>query len=115
MKRILMILALITSIAAVVGVGATIDARYAKSATVSQVSKRLDKKIDKDRMHWLQEVMYEMRKYWTEQFIVEKNYEPRTMSELLDYMTELDRVEYIGYSEEYEDLREKNKPKKKDD
>ena len=115
MKRVLMILALITSIAAVVGIGAAVDARYAKSATVSQVSERLERKIDQDRLDDLQKRMWSIEDRWGERFIVEKNRIHDDMAELLQFMTPEARDHYRELEKEYKALTEKQKTGKKED
>ena len=110
-----MILALVTSIAAVVGVGATLDSRYAKSAVLSQVSSRLENKIDSDRMNDLQAKMWDMEDRWAARF--EKKYDRihDDMDELLFFMTKEDRERYRELEQEYEKLREKNRQKEDGD
>jgi len=110
-----MVLALIAGISGLVGTMAVVDARYAKSAVVSQVADRLEKKIDGDRMNDLQAKMWAMEDRWAPRFEIKYERIHKDMDELLHIMTKEDRARYREMEKEYEYLKEKNKPKKKND
>ena len=57
-KKCSAILALIIAAAAVAGLIAKLDERWAKAAQVKQLEMRLDQKIDGDRMNQIQERMW---------------------------------------------------------
>ena len=113
MKKTQTIIGVIIGLSVVFGIVAGIDARYAKSAVVEQVSERLERKIDGDRMNDLQAKMWDMEDRWAERF--QKKYDRihDDMDELLHFMTKEDRARYRELEKEYEELREKNRPKKK--
>ena len=94
MKRALMVLALVTSIAAVVGVGATLDARYAKSEVVAAVSERLDTKILRDRRDALQERIWKVEDRHTERFWADKGRAPNDIEELVAWMDTASRDQW---------------------
>jgi len=85
-KKVLMILVLVTSIAAVVGIGAKLDARFAKADVVSAVSERLDNKILRDRRDAIQERLWKLEDRHAEQFWADKGRAHKDIEELVAWM-----------------------------
>ena len=107
MKRALMIFALVTSIAAVVGIGATLDGRYAKAAVVSQVSERLEQKIIQDRMDRIQERLWNIEDREAERFVIKFNRIHDTLAELINFFTPETRDQWRRLEKEYAELEDK--------
>ena len=104
MKRIIIICSVIAGLATVIGIGANLDSRYAKAATVERVEDRLERKIINDRMDKLQERMWFMEDRWAEKFIVKFNRSHDSLSELLNFMTPEARDQYRLLQKEYAKL-----------
>jgi hypothetical protein len=80
---------------------------------IELVSKRLDEKIDKDRMNAIQERMWALEAEWLKRFRIEHDRLPESMEELILYMPEKVRKEYRQLEEDLEELKAKNREKEK--
>lgn len=103
MKRILMALALVTSIAAVVAIGASLDQRYAKADTVSAVSERLDNKILRDRRDAIQERLWKLEDRHSEGFWTDNGRAPNDIEELVAWMDKNSRDQWRRLEKQLED------------
>ena len=115
MKKILMALALITSIAAVVGVGARLDARYARASVVSAVSERLDNKILRDRRDALQERLWSLEDRHAERFWTDKGRAHEDIEELVAWMNRNDRDQWRRLVAELEEVEMELEQRAKED
>ena len=109
MKRAQTVIGVIIGLSVIFGIVAGIDHRYAKADVVSQVSDRLESKIDQDRMDDLQRRMWSLEDRWGERFIVKFNRIHDDMDELLHFMTPEAREHYRELEKEYKALEAKQK------
>jgi hypothetical protein len=107
-KKFAGIASIILTVAALIGVGAAIDSRYARAERVVEVSDRLSMKIIQDRINAITEQMWKMEDRWQERYHKEHE-EYATHDELLAYMSEDARDTYRQLEEELEYLREELK------
>jgi len=115
MKKVLMILALVTSIAAVVGIGAKLDARFAKADVVSAVSERLDNKILRDRRDAIQERLWKLEDRHAEGFWADKGRAHDDIEELVAWMTSASRDQWRRLVADLEEVEAELERRAKED
>jgi len=111
MKKTQTIIGIFIGLTVIFGILAGVDARYAKAEFAEQTAERLERKIDNDRLDYLQAKMWAMEDRWSERFVAHYNRHHDDMDELLHYMTKEDRDRYRELEKEYNDLSEKQKEK----
>ena len=94
MKRIIVALALVTSLAAFTGIVLKFNSSYARAEVVYAVSARVDTHILEDELRAITEKMWKIEDRWTEAFIERYNRYPESIVELLASMPQERREDY---------------------
>jgi len=104
LKLISAVFAVVIGLSTVVGVGARLDGRYARASELSRVADDLDRHVIEVRMKVLQERLWAIEDRWTRIYKEDNGGIPRTLKELLDYMTPEARQQYRELQAEYDDM-----------
>lgn len=92
--RITGLFAFLLTLSAVVGGVVTVEARYASTDQLEQVSDRLNQKILQDRLAGLQERLWSLEDRWSDRFYGTHQRYPATFDELLAWVPDEAREQF---------------------